>query len=67
MKDQIIYTIYWLDGEKEYVKGTDVGDAMNRAGNSDRSVHQIFAAVAGHDESYIWHSATKQWIKKTTS
>lgn len=65
-KDLIIFTIYWMNGEKEYLKGWDIGDAMNRAGYNDHSIHFIFSTIAGHDESYIWHHSTKQWIKKTS-
>lgn len=67
MAEALTYTVYWKDGTKEYIKGPDLGTALNNYGYSNRCVHNIFAAIPGADESYIWHPTLKIWFKSSGS
>jgi hypothetical protein len=61
-KYELYFTVYWFGGEREYIKGASVGDALNKAGHADRRIHQLYGVVPGIDESLIW--TLNGWVKK---
>lgn len=58
------FTLYWRDGKREIVKGTDVADAMNHAGYGQGAVKALDFYSKGVDYDYEWNTGTKEWHRK---
>jgi hypothetical protein len=58
------FTLYWLGGKREVVKGTDIADAMNHAGYGHGALKALDFHCKGIDYDYEWNSETKEWDRK---
>lgn len=56
-------SIFWLNGEKEILKGNNISDALSMAGygNSD-TVDIDFYAIGDKIDKYDWNEKRRAWI-----
>ena len=54
------FTLYWLNGDKEIIKGKDVIDALVKAGHEN--VNKLDFFIKGVSDKYVW-SQNKWTIK----
>jgi len=59
--DYNLFTLYWLDGRRHVIPGTDVPDAMTKAGFGGGSVDALDFHAAGDDRDYQWDTAAHSW------
>jgi hypothetical protein len=50
------YTLYWKDGKRELVTGTNISDAFTRAGYARGAIAALDFYKPGDDHSYEWSS-----------
>jgi hypothetical protein len=66
MRTQRIYTLYWLDGKRELVKGSDIADAVTHAGYGEGALRALDFFAKGDDFScYVWKE--NRWQKEAVS
>lgn len=58
------FTLYWLTGKREVVKGKDVAQAMTLAGYGGGSVSALDFYAYGNDKEYSWNAGKRNWVKK---
>ena len=58
-----VFTLFWLDGTREVVKGIDIADAMRRAGYGGGALTLDFYTTGDNDD-YIWSADESTWRKK---
>jgi len=58
------YTLYWLTGKREVVKGKDVAQAMTLAGYGGGAVGALDFYASGNDNQYSWDAEKRDWVKK---
>ena len=58
-----LYTLFWLDGKKEVVKGTSIKDAFARAGYGVATINALdFYSDA--EDGWVWDKQKKTWKSK---
>ena len=58
------YTLFWLTGKSEIVKGETPEEAMTLAGYSNGAVRALDFYSKGHKRNeYAWDSGVRDWIK----
>lgn len=58
------YTLFWLTGETQIVKGTDPADAMNNAGIGKGALRALdFWHPGDVRDLYSWDEINKTWLK----
>ena len=58
------YTLFWLTGKSEIVKGNSPAEAMTLAGYSQGAVGALdFYGNGDIRNEYIWDSETRNWEK----
>jgi hypothetical protein len=58
------YTLFWLTGQSETVKGSDVASAMNNAGYGAGSIPALdFHAEGDIRDDYVWNKEDRSWDK----
>lgn len=55
------FTLFWLTGEKNVVEGTDVADAMNKAGYSNGALRALDFYANGDNNDYVWNDEKHSW------
>ena len=58
------FTLFWLDGTREVVQGTDIADAMRRAGYGSGGALTLDFYAPGDNDNYIWSTNERTWRKK---
>lgn len=58
-----IYTVYWLDGTREVIRGTDIANAFANAGYVDGSLRAMDMWRWGNDTDYAWDRAKRIWVR----
>jgi len=59
------YTLFWLTGQSEIVKGNTPHEAMNSAGYSGGAVRALdFYAEGDRRENWEWNKEKRNWYKK---
>lgn len=58
----IALTVHWLDGQKEVIMGSTLGEALNDAGYSNSSIHEISFVSNGNDDRWKWNGEV--WVLK---
>lgn len=48
------FTIYWLDGKKEFLQGNSISNAFNSAGYGAGALQAVDFYTEGEDDSYEW-------------
>lgn len=60
--DEKTFTLYWLDGKRELVRGPTPAEAMSRAGYGGGALRALDFYADGDDTSYQF--VDKRWSKK---
>lgn len=58
------FTLYWRDGKREVVEGSDCADAMTRAGYGGGAVGALDFHAKGDCGGYWWDAAKREWYNK---
>ena len=59
------YTLFWLNGKTEIVKGNAPHEAMNNAGYGAGAVRALdFYAEGDQRENWEWNKEKRNWYKK---
>ena len=59
------FTLFWLTGETEIVKGKDIATAMNNAGIGNGALRALdFYAEGDKEKDYTYVNANKGWQSK---
>lgn len=58
------FTLYWRDGKREIVKGTDIADAMTHAGYGHGALKALDFHCKGVDYDYEYSKEQHKWILK---
>lgn len=59
------FTLFWLTGESEIVKGETISQAVTLAGYSQGALRVLdFYGNGDIREEYMWDNETKNWNKK---
>lgn len=57
------FTLFWLTGESEIVKGSDVANAMTLAGFGGGAVRALdFYANGDKRNEYVWNEEIRNWV-----
>lgn len=57
------FTLFWLTGESEIVKGNDVANAMTLAGFGGGAVRALdFYANGDKRNEYVWNGEIRNWV-----
>lgn len=58
------FTLFWLDGKSELVKGKTVADAFTQAGYGAGAVRALdFTANGDKRAEYAWNKEKRKWEK----
>lgn len=58
------FTLFWLTGEYQIVKGTDISSAMNNAGIGNGALRALdFYASGECVKDYEWDNDSRNWNK----
>lgn len=56
------YTLFWLTGETDIIKGDTISDAFRRSGYGGGSINALdFYEIGDKRDDYIWEN--KKWIR----
>jgi len=56
------FTLFWLTGKSEIVKGSDAANAMTLAGYGGGAVRALdFYAQGDKRNEYVWNKETRNW------
>lgn len=57
------FTLFWLTGESEVVKGSSIANAFMMAGYSSGAMRALdFFGNGDIRDSYTWNAVTKIWV-----
>ena len=62
--EEVYFTIYWLSGDREVMKGLSIEDAFRKAGYGGGAVNAIDCYKEGVDDGYRWDIDAKTWVEK---
>jgi hypothetical protein len=55
------FTLFWLDGKRELVRGRDAADAMTKAGYGAGAVRALDFHAPGDSYDYKWNEKDRKW------
>lgn len=58
------YTIYWRDGKRDVLTGSNAANAFTNAGYGAGAMGAVDFYADGDDDSYEWNAKTREWNKK---
>jgi hypothetical protein len=58
------FTLYWLDGKREFVTGPDIAQACTNAGYGNGAMTALDFYTEGANNEYNWNPTIKDWFKK---
>lgn len=58
------YTLYWLTGDRQIVRGNDPAQAMTLAGIGNGALPALDFYAAGDDHDYEWDTKNRKWIER---
>lgn len=59
------YTLFWLDGKSEVVKGIDIVDAYTKAGYSNGAISALdFYDFVDARDKWVWDEIEHKWKSK---
>ncbi len=57
-----IFTLFWLTGEKEIIKGNDIADALRKNGYGGGTMRALdFWKEGDGNDNWFWDFASHQW------
>ena len=64
MKD---FTLFWLTGKSEVIKGTDIADAFRRAGYGGGALDALdFYSMGNVENEHVWDKENRTWNPTNT-
>ena len=63
-KEIKFFTFYWLNGERDFLKGTDVAEAFNTK-YSAKALKAVDWYDTGLSDTHYWDATKHAWIKRT--
>lgn len=58
------FTLFWLTGETQIVKGLDISNAMNNAGIGNGALRALdFYSSGDKRNEYVWNKSNRGWDK----
>lgn len=61
--DDITFTLFWLNGKSDVIKGTGIINAMSQAGYGAGAIEALdFYAEGNMTNKYSWSSSKKTWV-----
>jgi hypothetical protein len=61
----LTWTLFWKNGKREVIHGTDLDDALTNNGHTMESVKNTQFYTQGRCKSYEYDEETKEWIHKS--
>lgn len=61
------YTLFWLDGLRNTVRGKTIADAMNAAGYGAGAVRALDFWAHGDNHEHEWDNEARTWKKRATA
>lgn len=58
------FTLYWINGKRNVIKGTDIADAFSRVGYGAGALPALDWYDEGVTDTHRWNNETKAWIKR---
>ena len=58
------YILYWLDGNKEKVRGTSIADAFRRAGYGGGALAALDFYDDRGEDTYTWNEEGHTWRRE---
>jgi hypothetical protein len=56
------FTLFWLTGQTEVVKGNDIADAMTKAGYGGGAIRALdFYGNGDNRDEYVWNKEKQTW------
>ena len=59
------FTLYWHNGRREIVHGTDMANAMIVAGYGKAAVRALDFCAHGENYDYEWDAKKRDWVRIT--
>ena len=64
MKD---FTLFWLTGKSQVIKGTDIADAFRRAGYGEGALGALdFYSTGNVENEHVWDKENRRWNSTST-
>ena len=61
------FTLFWLTGNSEVIKGTDIADAFRRAGYGEGALRALDFYSAGNvANEHVWDKENRTWNSTNT-
>jgi len=57
------FTLFWRDGKRHVIRGSDIASAMNNAGYGAGSLSALDFHAKGDNKEYTWNKNTREWDK----
>lgn len=58
------FTLYWLDGTREVIKGDSIANALRDAGYGGGALRALDFYAEGVDDKYVWSAKERTWRHK---
>lgn len=59
-----MFTLYWLDGKREVVKGSTISGACSSAGIGAGAIRALDFYIKGDNREYTYDLEKHHWVKK---
>jgi hypothetical protein len=59
------FTLYWLNGKLEIIKGFSISDAFEKAGYDNDAIKGLYLYEGGATPKYVW--LNNSWQKQTST
>lgn len=61
------FTLFWLAGDSEVIKGSDIADAFRRAGYGGGALRALdFYSTGNVENEYVWDKENRRWNSTST-
>ena len=60
-----MFTLYWLDGKREVIKGSTISEAFSSAGLGAGAIRALDFYAEGDDQEYTYDLKKHYWVKKS--
>ena len=57
------FTLFWRDGSRNVIEGSDIANAMNCSGFGAGSLRALDFYASGDNQEYSWNGAARNWVK----
>lgn len=57
------FTLFWRDGARHVIEGSDIASAMNCSGFGAGALRALDFYASGDNQEYVWDSFLSRWFK----